>query len=107
MQIPNYKNPVGCTDTLKQLKYSPSFQTIVKITGARAISLLQLEKLWKRVLTESGMGRLSDEWLNVAVEWANPLCFIMRCNVLMISGGLLGEADITKSCVVGDACKQV
>ena len=53
------------------------------------------------------MGRLSDEWLNVAVEWANPLCFIMCCNVLMISGGSLGEADITKSCVVGDACKQV
>ena len=33
--------------------YSPSFHTIVKITGARPISLLQLAKFWKRVLTGS------------------------------------------------------
>lgn len=49
------------------------------------------------------MGPWTDEWIKVAVEWANPLCFMTCCNVLMISGGSVGEADITKSCVLGVA----
>ena len=40
----------------------------------------------------------------MAVVWASPLCFIICCRVLIISGGSLGEADITKSHVVGETC---
>lgn len=89
-----------------QINYLLSFHTIVKITGARPVSLLQLAKFWKRVLTGSWMGPWTDEWIKVAVEWSNPLCFMTCCNVLTISGGSLGEADITKSCVLGVAWKR-
>lgn len=40
----------------------------------------------------------------MAVVWESPLCFIICCRVLIISGGSLGEADITKSHVVGETC---
>ena len=40
----------------------------------------------------------------MAVVWASPLCFIICCRVLIISGGSLGEVDITKSHVVGETC---
>ena len=85
------------------IEYSRSFHTIVKITGARPISLVQLEKFWNCVLTGSGMGPFTDEWTKLAVECAKPLCFMTCCRVLIIKGGSVGEADITKSCVLGVA----
>ena len=74
------------------------------MTGARPTSLLHLEKFWNCVLTESGIGSLTDEWLNIAVVWASPLCFIICCRMLIIRGGSFGEVNITKSQVVGETC---
>lgn len=52
------------------------------------------------------MGFWIDEWIKVVVEWFNFFCFMICCNVLIISGGLFGEVDIIKLCVFGVVWKR-
>ena len=91
---------------INKYKYQPFFQTIVKITDARPISSVDEVKFWKCVLTNSGIGPWIDEWTWLAVEWGYFFCFMICCKVQMISGGSAGEADKTKSWVLGIALKR-
>ena len=91
---------------INKYKYQPFFQTIVKITDARPISSVDEVKFRKCVLTNSGIGPWTDEWTWLAVEWGYFFCFMICCKVQMISGGSAGEADKTKSWVLGIALKK-